>query len=593
MATSWLALALSEIGRFNAGFCIAAGAVVFAVAAWKTRPVADPGAPWILFIALASFALTLPPGENLLGGWDPGVYLHSGAQIARTGSLSWSMPDFSGLSDLEKETLLRSYGGAQAPFQGMWYLPDGKVSPQFFHLYPALLAVAFGAGGLRAALLVNPLLNAASILLLYAVARRFLSWRYALLAAVALLLNVAQVWQAEFTTAEMLTQCLLLAGIWCIARGSGWGGAAFGLALLCRYDTIMFLVPFAGAMALLWSDVQFRRRALASLALLIPFAAQAWWHQQHFSPYYHPASALVARAAIGFLVLLVIAVAALYVKPLSLRARLRRLEQPLIACAVALAALAALWAWWLRPGRPGAESANFLYVVDIFGPIGTAAGIAGLGVMAIKEREAWIRAWLVAGIVALGILTANLFNEHFMMWTARRFVPVVVPLFCVGLAWLASRFPRVGWIGALVALGLQAGDALFVARHGDWPGLSGWCRAVAGKIPDTAVVYCDQPGFAAPLRFLFNRRAFELHDRSDGRWDKLGHVMKERLVRGEDVYLLTMSERPETGAELSQVDAFPLESRVIRESRRGIPRDTKPRGGPFVLYRASLRLPPR
>ena len=50
----------------------------------------------------------------------------------------------------------------------MYLRPDGRVSPQFYHLFPSLMAVAWSIGGIRAALLVNPLLNVAAMLALYA-----------------------------------------------------------------------------------------------------------------------------------------------------------------------------------------------------------------------------------------------------------------------------------------------------------------------------------------------------------------------------------------------------------------------------------------
>ena len=94
-------------------------------------------------------------------------------------------------------------GEGAKPFAGFLLLPDGRVSPSFFHAYPALLAVALALGGIWGALLVNPLLAAAAVLALHALARRVVPSPWALAAPLALALNPALLWQAKFPTSEL------------------------------------------------------------------------------------------------------------------------------------------------------------------------------------------------------------------------------------------------------------------------------------------------------------------------------------------------------------------------------------------------------
>ena len=90
LTTAYTALLLAGAGHFRAGVCIAAGIGLGMGAAWLVLRRAEPptaGAVMGYFaagaISLASLALTLPPGEWILGGWDPGVYVHTGAAIAK------------------------------------------------------------------------------------------------------------------------------------------------------------------------------------------------------------------------------------------------------------------------------------------------------------------------------------------------------------------------------------------------------------------------------------------------------------------------------------------------------------------------------
>ena len=219
-ATSWTALTLAEFGRFGPVLPLLVFPVT-AIAVFRLLSRGDgpePGravAPeeWAaVAIACSTLLLTLPADEILLGGQDPSVYVHTAAAVARQGSLLLDEPDIAALAKGERRLLLNTALGVPQPFTGMWLLRDGRISPQFFHLYPSLMAVAWSLGGVRGALLVNPLLNVAAVLALYALAALLLGRRWALAAALLHACWAAQVRQAKFPTAELLAQLFLLAG---------------------------------------------------------------------------------------------------------------------------------------------------------------------------------------------------------------------------------------------------------------------------------------------------------------------------------------------------------------------------------------------
>lgn len=591
LSLAWFALTLAEWGYFRAATC-GAGALTVAVIVWKSnRQEFDPADKftWMaLLLACASLFLTLPPDESILGGWDPGVYVQSGALIARTGSLIWEMSDFTSLSPAHAKALVRDFSGQLAPYQGMWFLPDGRVSPQFFHLYPSLLAVAYRVGGIAAELWVNPLLNVGSILLVFAIVRRWMGSRWALLASVLLMLNPAQIWQARFPTAEMLTQVLLLAGLWMLARKSWLAGPAFGLALLCRYDTIMFLAPLGAASLVFASDRADRRQTWLALAGIMPFVVQAVWHQKTFAPHYHPVSDLVLRVSVVLIGAVMLALFVLDLPRIGLRRWFAAKRAIWVCLAVPMLGLAVLYAAWWRPraAMAGPESANFYYLTDLFTPLGVGLAAAGFIAWMLETQPHWRRAWGCAAMGATVVLVFNVFNDHFLMWVARRFVPVVVPAVCIASVAAARRWPRLGLAGILAVLVWQASAMAAVSRTRDWPGLTAWCRRAAEVMPPRALVFCDQSGFAAPLRAFFDRRTFELYDRSPDRRQKLAHVMGDRIRMGDEVYFLTMSGKiPDAGLKFEETSKLPLETYTLNVSKRGVPRGRKARGGEFVLYR--------
>lgn len=632
MAVSWLALLLAELGRFSPWLCLVFGAMAAALALHVTaspRFRILPSGVVVALIAVATLIWTRHPGELVLGGWDPGVYVQTAAHTSRTGELLIREADLGKLTPDELAILTRTTSGIVGPFSGMWTLPDGRLSPQFHHLYPSLMAVAFSIGEVKAALLVNPLLNAGCIIAMFALARRFVRPLPALAAAALLALNPAQLWQAKFCTAEMLGQFLLLGGATFFLDALGgdgqpavrpgtagprrlhalMAGVAFGLALLARYDSIIFLVPLLAMTIAAWRWIPDRRNAVTIVASFAPFLLHHLIHHHFFAPYYQPMGGLVFAA-------LAACVPASFVFAVVTRNEaVREFAERKAGWLRSLAALAVLAWWcfiWLRPHLPkdsalaGSDAGNLYFLVAIFGPLFALFAVS-LVVWLFTERNVVRAIWLYASTVSLVVVATIVFNDHFLMWVARRFVPVAIPLLVLAFAKGLERIVKgranisvapsaqrrtvaAALFVAAFAANLQATRAMAMLR--DWPGLADWTARVAQAIPPDARVFCDQWGFAAPLRFLHGRQAYELHlsDKDSARRDKLAAVMNAAAMRGEKVFFLTMNHPPANGPTCIERGIFPLDSQRLDTSRHSIPRTTRQAGGKFVLYEAQPNL---
>lgn len=642
IAACWSALALAEVGRFRAGTPLAiAGAAALALA-FLPRRDAEPGAPEggdargllrALAVAAASLVLTLPASEMALGGWDPGVYLQTAAAVSDTGSLRFPSPGVAGLSPEAQRLLTRDWGNFRELFGGMRLLPDGRITPQFFHLYPSAMAIAHGLGGARAALLVNPLLNACSLLALFVLATRLLGRPWGLVAAMLLCLNPAQIWQAKFCTAEMMTQLFLLGGfalLLPIVSGAGrasaltaaLAGLSFGMALLTRYDTLLVLVPLALA---LWVGLPAVRHprllAPAAVAFALP-AAHAWLHARLVAPFYRPLSReilLLSGLLLGLTAALVLVLRILRRRGSRFATQWLPAWVPRLA-AGGFAAWAA-YAWLIRPCAPerltdiywlqrlalaakqgmlyyqisSDDAVNMLYVANSLGFAGMAVAAAGVALLLARWRERGRWAWMIPGAAVMVVFVTALFNNHFMLWSTRRFIPVVFPLMAVGGAAVAAalagpagaapwrRYAAALAIGATVLLNLR--PIATVARHRDWPGLLDWLESVDRALPPGAVVYADE-GVASALRFLHGREAYSPGRIRPGRREAWSRLLAEQLKDGRAVY--TLSEEPLCGGagvaeELQQ--ELPLQSGILEQRRRSFPLTVKQRSGRYELRR--------
>ncbi|GEM_PF-1753234 len=645
LAAAYSAFILAEVGRFSgslAGIIALGGALVAACFSWRSYlPLSRVQKMFWTFsaiIAAASFCITLPPSEMILGGWDPGVYVHTGAEVSRNASLQFDAGDIWVLPERMQDSVTAEIEGWRVPFPGIFPLSSGRFSPQFLHLYPSLLGFVYSIGGIWGALSVNSVLNAASLLAMYWIASSLLGDRWGAVATLFLMLNPAQIWQAKFGTAEMLTQILLLSGFALMISSSRQpvgirkavgSGLLFGFALLTRYDSILVIVPLVLVSAFISWESGRRKRALGLLAGLIPLALHLMIHLRWVAPNYrvlpHVVLPVVTTAVFmtGFFYLCGVSKMGLFL------GRTIQNRQFLIRSLSTLLFFVFLfWACYIRPrltveGRvsatmgevflllglddwntwfAGPDAWNFRYLMSIFGVTGFFVSCMGILVFIWKKEEPAVLIWFVACLVPFVVLTTCIFHDHFMMWASRRFVPVVVPFFCITATAAVQaiyeraniRCPRFavplssGLILAVI-LGVMPGS-ITMAKTREWPGLVRWYENLHKILPADALVLCDQPGFAAPLRFLHGIHAHEVY----GDQTALEVVVENREFLQhvtQPVILLTMKPQDishENRILLTEIENVSLRSHILQSSRYRVPTQTKGRGGDFILWQVGF-----
>ena len=104
-------------------------------------------------LALVAGLLFLPGFPYGTGDKDPGVYVVHGIAIARTGSYALTDPTL----DRARIPSVTLYS-LNARFPGIWINDAAaqRIVPQFYHLWPALLASAFRLGGYTGLVNVAP-----------------------------------------------------------------------------------------------------------------------------------------------------------------------------------------------------------------------------------------------------------------------------------------------------------------------------------------------------------------------------------------------------------------------------------------------------
>ncbi len=671
--TSWLGLLLAEFGRFGRWPLLAAlaGFVVLA-ALWRwrgRRAVAAPSTPpeermatweWVMLTVWLAAAVWLffRPHEYIYGGADAGVYLSLGAEIAQNGGFRIGDDTLAALGPALRAAVLRPLPRApSSPLPGAssyllpgFYVTDeaaGILTPQFYPLHPVLQAVAFsvtagGAAGVRAELLLTGLWMLLGTLAVYLTAREVAGPFAAALVLAALSVAALQIWFGRYPTSEALTQFALWTGIWSAARWQGertpvnlWAfvaGCAFGAVFLVRIDSIILLPVLS--LFLVWRWARGWRRADAWFAVpLVALAAHSLLHGHFLSaPYFYETLgyglSLLLRLWPLLLIALVGAAFALWRLPRHARAwRLSSRPRRLLLAAVAAAFLAyALYGWFIRPGlyaatlRPDVFSGGEIPVLNhenwprlgwYLSPPGVWLGVIGLCLMVLRlERRTALM--LILGLLFSFLYLWNISANPHHVYVMRRYVPMVMPFFLLGGAYLLGRRGpgRGDWRFAAGQLSLTipypAGPVLAAALAALWLGGLGWAargfvtqvdhaglaaqvEQLADRLPAGAVLLFDDPSpvgqgdvWGTPLKFVYGFDVFTLRQPPAQVTSALARQIETWQNKGRPVVWIGATDWLDSQGYLYQSEAITLSSQRLEGSY-----DHKP----YALVTETVTLP--
>lgn len=207
----------------------------------SSEPGTVPAQIALGLVIMASLTLGVTtPHEHILATRDSGNYVATATWIANRGGVQMDVgsPVFDGLP-VTYESL-----GFPAGSQ------PTRLQPQFMHTFPGLMALVSSIGGLGWAYVVAPVLTAVGLLCLFALARRFLTPWWAVLAVTLTAASMPFVYFGRAPFSESLAFVLIVGGLWTatealeqrsmsIATGAG---LLLGGVTLARIDGIVVLL---------------------------------------------------------------------------------------------------------------------------------------------------------------------------------------------------------------------------------------------------------------------------------------------------------------------------------------------------------------
>ncbi|MDQ2846949.1 MAG: glycosyltransferase family 39 protein [Actinomycetota bacterium] len=492
-------------------------------------------------VALAAFMFF--PGFHFgTGDRDPGVYMETGAAIARTGSLT--IP--SGVAGTAGLPVQPFSLGVLWP--GLWDSGNGtgSIVPQFYHFWTALLGAAFLVRGFGAESNLTPLIGVLAVVVAVLIARRVGGPVAAVFTGALLPTMMMQVWQAKYPSSEMIAQLLFLAGVLCllIAVQAASSAAALlagifaGVGYLARADGILLIIIAACCLAVLWLLRRCDRRAGWFLVGLVPVTAYGAYQGYVWAKAYTDSN--LPSGSLIFGGIFVVVMLSLSLRPLVPRladrinewADSHRTQYWLAMAAIVGSAAFFLWAVW-RPNG-GQDLINYngvmirsydeesLYWLSwFFTWPALVLVIVGIAVLLLTRWSSTSGLIVVPVVLLLPLYLWHVRNSPYLMWWGRRFVPTLVPgmiiLIAVALAavW-STRSTWIAWAARLLTIAgvvaiawVYVGQSAPLRHHDEMAGsynVTANMAALAGGqqgvfLWDSSGPCCGQPSllFGGPL----------------------------------------------------------------------------------------------
>ena len=488
-------VAVAMAGVFSLATVVPVWAAL-AVAVWiATRPAraaasapADRSTRYIRAAALAVAVAAVVingafPGEHLQTGRDGGTYTATAGWLMSDGGLlmNVTVPPFDDSTGLRYEA---------AGFHET--VKDGPLYAQFMHAFPSMMATTGELAGLDALVRTNALLGGLALLAFYAFGERLARPWAALVAQLALALNLVFVYFTRAPFSELLNLGLLFAGFWALDQAveqhnritAYVAGLFLGATFVARLDGLVVLLMIVLALLPPFVRGRLARVAPAALAGAATSCVLALIDLFVFAPVYVELHVqFLVPLGIGFVLVGLIA-AGVMTQPgrRAVRAVLRY-RRPIATGLAATIVVAGVFAYVVRPevqidtwarempigvlqqregqvvneSRTYAEqSARWLGWYMGWPALAVAlAGWAGLVYRSVAQRASRWAPFLLAisGLTMLYITRPTITPDH--IWADRRFLPVVIPGLLLCAAWLLARLWR-----------LAAGRAWHLPAHG-------------------------------------------------------------------------------------------------------------------------------
>lgn len=580
---SLASLLLADLRCFSLGaLCAVTFPILIAGTIWAIR-ISDIrfhlSRNWIfclLGIVVLSGITLAPPYTYLHGGWDPGEYVCTAMNISRTGSITIEDKDFAGFDEEVRHALMHEPNGTRKTLQPGYLVEQraesgerraesveqetGIFTPDYFHLYPAWLAGFGSVAGLHGTYWGQWVISILAAAMFFMAVRELFGSRVALAASLLLIAGPAQIYFGRFTSSEMLMRLFVFSAFYWYSRTLRESRIVFDIlagfslasAFLTHSTTVLPAIGILGFLFVL--ALHFRTAAIwRTLIISVIFLLFAFTR-----------NAVMASTVSSFLFGFILAHPKLIFPAVLLG-----------GCAVGFLAkirfsrnAGAIWFRWWIPGILLVLYLVFMYFLRpiwflndnainmrIIGWCVCPVSLLFFAAFFLRERwSLWSRGVMLfvsASALTCVVLIAHRMAHPLLMWSLRRYVPVVIPFFIVisavplaGMLSARGYFRKtVGYVVLLISIAYLVHGALPALLVREHSGLPDFVEKIAEATGDADFILCDHWRYSTPLRYAMGLPAYQFSRQSSstdsGEAETLMNLLSGKVLSGESVYYVT------------------------------------------------------
>ena len=529
----------------------------------------------LAFILIAAF-LVGRPFEYIFGGWDPGVYVNTGVNTARTGSLVIHDKLLETLPEQDQELFAHPRNKLIQKYSGfpIANAETGTIIPYFYHLYPVWIAIFSSLGRIDFALNVNIFFGLLCIAAIFCMVKEYFGREPAFIAAFLLAVNVAQLWHMRFPTTEILAQFLFMSGIYALGKFLGnqsRENTYFGiLAALClaeaaftRISSVFVILPILVFFALSAPNGKNTgaRWFLVTLAVLLGLCLL-----YNLTIAYFPTKVLMNtslfRTAAPYLAVILLFALLLWLilrktcpvifsvwLPSLLKKRWSRIA---LTAAVCIPVLCGAFPYMQRYGAFFRNSWNLSWFISL---PGTILASLGLGFLIWQKREKKHMLLLLMFVFYAFPVLGNLKIHSIFMWAERRFIPIILPFFLIFAAFAVSKLTlsnrKLRYVTTFILLSLLSFHNYTLGRtllkNTDYSGAVDFCETVSKHFAANDIIICNGSWLATPLQYIAGRTTLQVSDQTHSKQlekaRRILKLMKAWIDRGKKVYYVSQDEK--------------------------------------------------
>lgn len=610
LITSITGLTLAIFGHFSLWFLTSLLAIYSLVItlirkprfALNTFPVPRMNRTTFLLgiILVAGIFLFFQPFEYAVGGWDPGVYVNTGINIAKTGSIYIRDELLKTITPDDQKVFYHIRHGMLQKYPGFVVTDpeEGLITPYFYHLYPIWIAVFYSLFGIKFSFLVNPFFALLSVFAVYLVGKTLFNEKVGLLSAFLLTINIAQMWHARFPTTEILTQFLIFSGIYTLALFTREEGNVFAVisalcfaeALLARITVILLIPPIF----ILFYCRGFETSRKKDLFFVIPFLLMMIYVLIYDLTVARVPTAFVLKnflfviehrntfLIIAGFVMLVLVLARLCSSKIVGHLSSFFTSPSFRKSAVGFILLLGIYGYFIRPNVVHSkDAANFVQLGWFLSPVGLLVGMIGILRLTYKDLSRdRLLFYLITLMVSIFFLAQKMVHPTYM-WAIRRFVPVVIPAAVILISYaVLDVFPRFGRPGKVVGIGCACfivGFSLIrgkhIIRHRDYPGVIDFCNELEKSFDKDDILICDGYWLATPLQYIYGKNTLQISDQhrpeAVEKCKRAEKLMLRWLAEQKNIFYITKRERIFSRfLDFSLVEEKKLDSHLLKRTDR-------------------------